>query len=33
MSKKERKISEFEIALKNFFCLSSNLSNNNIISA
>ena len=32
MSKKEREICEFEINLKNF-CLRSNLSNGNIISA
>ena len=33
MSKKEREMSEFEMDLKNFFCLRSNLSNDNIISA
>ena len=32
MSKKEREICEFEINLKNF-CLRSNLSNGNILSA
>ena len=32
MSKKEREICEFEMALKTF-CLHSNLSNDNIISA
>ena len=29
MSKKERKICEFEMYLSNFFCLRSNLSNDN----
>ena len=29
MSKKERKICEFEMYLNNFFCLRSNLSNDN----
>ena len=33
MSKKERELSEFEIDLKIFFCLRSNLRNDNIISA
>ena len=33
MSKKEREVWEFEMDLKNFFCLRSNLSNHNIISA
>ena len=33
MSKKEREICEFEIDLKNLFCLRSNLSNDNTISA
>ena len=31
-SKKEREVCEFEMVLKNFFCLHSNLSNDNIIS-
>ena len=33
MSKKERETCEFEMDLKNFFCLRSNLSSDNIISA
>ena len=33
LSKKEREICEFERDLNNFFCLRSNLSNDNIISA
>ena len=33
MSKKEREICEFKMDLKNFFCLWSNLSNDDIISA
>ena len=33
MSKKEREIWEFEMDLKNFFCVRSNLSNDNKISA
>ena len=34
MSKKDgREICEFEMDLKNFFCLHSNLSNDNIVSA
>ena len=33
MSKNEREICEFEMGLKNFFCLRSNLSNDDIISA
>ena len=33
MSKKEREVCEFEMDLKNFFCLRSNLSDDNIISA
>ena len=33
MSKKEREICEFEMDLKNFFCLRSNLSNESITSA
>ena len=33
LSKKEREICEFETDLNNFFCLRSNLSNDNIISA
>ena len=32
MSKKGKEISEFEMDLNNFFCLRSNLSNDNIIS-
>ena len=32
MSKKEREICKFEMDLHNFFCLHSNLSNDNIIS-
>ena len=31
--KKEREICEFEMDLKNYFCLRSNLSNDNMISA
>ena len=33
MSKKETELSESEIDLKNFFCLRSNLRNDNIIFA
>ena len=33
MSKKERKICEFEMDLNNVFCSRCNLSNDNIISA
>ena len=33
MSKKEKEMCEFQMDLKNFFCLRSNLSNDNIISA
>ena len=33
MIKKEREICEFEMNLKNYFCLRSNLSNDNMISA
>ena len=33
MSKKEREVCEFEMDLKNFSCLRSNLSNDNKISA
>ena len=33
MSKKERELSEFKIDLTIFFCLRSNLRNDNIISA
>ena len=33
MSKNEREICELEMGLKNFFCLRSNLSNDDIISA
>ena len=33
MSKKEREICKFEMDLKNFFCLRSNLRNDNMISA
>ena len=33
MSKKEREICAFETNLRNLFCLHSNLSNTNIISA
>ena len=33
MSKKEKEICEFEMDLNNYFCLRSNLSNDNIISA
>ena len=32
MSKKEREVCEFEMDLKNFFCLRSNPSNDNITS-
>ena len=31
MSKKEREICDFKMDLKNFFCLRSNLTNDNII--
>ena len=33
MSKKEREICEFEMNLRNFFCLRSDLSNTYLISA
>ena len=33
ISKKEREIREFEMDLKNFFCLRSNLRDDDIISA
>ena len=33
MNKEEREICKFEMDLKNFVCLRSNLSNDNIISA
>ena len=33
MNKKEIEIWEFEMPLKNFFCLRSNLSNDDVISA